>query len=189
MLRYLPNSLTVLRLLLAVPLGFLILQGDYAWALGVGFLAGLSDALDGFFARRLGVFSRFGAALDPIADKILITVSFVSLALVELLPWYLAIAVIVRDLVIVAGAACYHLLIGPFEFAASRLSKSNMFIQISFCVLILLSQVVQNIPATAVQAGAAAVLIIAAASGFDYVMSWTIKAVRARNSKDQDGAI
>ncbi len=188
MLAHLPNSLTFLRLLLAVPLGLLILREDYVWALGVGFLAGLSDALDGFFARRLGAFSRIGAALDPVADKILITVSFVSLALVELIPWYLAVAVIVRDLVIVAGAACYHLLIGPFEFAASRLSKSNMFIQISYCVLILLSQVVPNIPPNTVQAGTAAVLIIAAASGFDYVMSWTIKAVQARNTKDQDGA-
>lgn len=183
MLDYLPNSLTVLRLLLALPLGLLILREEYAWALGIGLLAALSDALDGFFARRLGVFSRIGAALDPIADKILITVSFVSLALVELIPWYLAIAVILRDLVIVAGAVCYYVLIGPFEFAATRLSKSNMFIQISFCVLVLLSQVVPNIPAAATRAGAVAVLLIAAASGFDYVLSWTAKAMQARKTR------
>jgi cardiolipin synthase (CMP-forming) len=182
MLAYLPNSLTVLRLLLAFPLGLLIMREQYVWALGVGFLAGLSDALDGYLARRLGVLSRIGAALDPIADKILITVSFVSLALVELIPWYLAIAVILRDVVIVAGAACYHLFIGPFEFAASRLSKGNMFIQISFCVLILLSQVVPGIPAVATRAGAVAVLVFAVASGFDYVMSWTAKAVQARKT-------
>jgi len=184
MLHYLPNSLTILRLLLAVPLGLLILREDYVWALGVGLIAGLSDALDGFFARRLGVFSRLGAALDPIADKILIMVSFVCLTLVELVPWYLTIAVITRDLVIVAGAACYYLFIGPFEFAATRLSKSNMFIQISFCVLVLLHQVLPNIPATTTQAGVVAVLFIAAASGFDYVMSWTMKAVQARKTQD-----
>jgi cardiolipin synthase (CMP-forming) len=184
MLAYLPNSLTVLRLLLAFPLGLLILREEYVWALGVGCLAGVSDALDGYFARRLGVFSRIGAALDPIADKMLIMVSFVSLAQMALIPWYLAIAVILRDLVIVAGAACYYLLIGPFEFAATRLSKSNMFIQISFCVLILLSQVVPGIPAAAAQAGALAVLVIAAMSGIDYVMSWTVKAVRARKTED-----
>ncbi len=123
MLQYLPNSLTVLRLLLAVPLGVLILREDYAWALGVGVLAGLSDALDGLIARHLGAFSRIGAALDPIADKILIIVTFVCLAVVELVPWYLTVAVITRDLVIVAGAACYYLFIGPFEFSATRLSK------------------------------------------------------------------
>jgi len=180
MLQYLPNSLTVLRLLLAVPLGILILREDYAWALGVGVLAGLSDALDGLIARRLGAFSRIGAALDPIADKILVTVTFVCLAVVELVPWYLTVAVITRDLVIVAGAACYYLIIGPFEFAATRLSKYNMFIQISFCVLVLLTQVVPNIPPTATLAGYVAVLFIAAASGFDYVMTWTVKAMQSR---------
>ncbi len=182
MLRYLPNGLTFLRLLLAVPLGILILGGDYSSALIVGLLAGITDALDGFFARRLNAFSRFGAAIDPIADKTLITVTFLCLASMGLVPWYLAIAVISRDLIIVAGAACYHYFIGPFEFAATRLSKANMFVQISFCVLVLLMQVVDWIPPFAMLGGIVAVLFIAAASGFDYVMSWTIKALQSRKN-------
>jgi cardiolipin synthase (CMP-forming) len=182
MLQYLPNSLTILRLLLALPLGFFILREDYAWALGIGVLAGLSDALDGFVARRVGAFSRIGAALDPTADKILITVGFVCLARVELVSWCLTAAVIIRDLVIVAGAACYYRVIGPFEFAATRLSKINMFVQIGFCVLVLLSQMMPDIPSTATQAGSIAVLLIAATSGFDYVMSWTIKAAQSRKT-------
>lgn len=184
MLRYLPNSLTILRLLLALPLGFFILRGDYSSALGVGVLAGLSDALDGFLARRLGAFSRVGAALDPIADKMLIMVSFVCLARVELVAWYLTTAVIVRDLVIVAGAACYYKFVGPFEFASTRLSKINMFVQIGFCVLVLLSQLLPDIPSTTIAAGSVAVLLIAAASGFDYVMSWTIKALQSRKARE-----
>ena len=184
MLRFLPNSLTFLRLLLALPMGWLILRQQYDWALATGVLAGISDALDGFAARRLNAFSRFGAILDPIADKILILVTFLCLAEVGLVPWYLAIAVIARDLVIVAGASCYYALIGPFEFAATNLSKSNMAIQISFCVLVLLSQVVEDIPSQAILAGSAAVLFLAAASGFDYVMSWTIKAMQSRKTKE-----
>ena len=86
MLRYLPNGLTLLRLLLAVPLGVLILRGEYTWALGVGVLAGVSDGLDGLLARRLQALSRFGAALDPVADKTLIMVAFLTLASVELIP-------------------------------------------------------------------------------------------------------
>jgi cardiolipin synthase len=183
MLQYLPNSLTFLRLLLAVPLGILILKGEFSLALAVGLLAGITDALDGFFARRLGACSRFGAALDPIADKTLITVTFLCLASMALVPWYLAIAVITRDLIIVAGAACYHTFIAPFEFAATRLSKANMFVQISFCVIVLLMQVVDWIPPITVLAGIVAVLFIAAASGFDYVLSWTIKALQSRKSK------
>jgi cardiolipin synthase (CMP-forming) len=99
-------------------------------------------------------------------------------------PWYLTAAVITRDLIIVAGAACYYLFIGPFEFSASRLSKCNMCIQICFCVLVLLAQVVPHIPPSAMLAGTAAVLFIAAASGFDYVMTWTVKAMQSRTTKE-----
>jgi cardiolipin synthase len=182
MLRYLPNGLTVLRLLLALPLGVFILRENYACALGIGVLAGLSDALDGFAARRLGALSRFGAALDPIADKILITVTFVCLVQVDLVPWYLAAVVIARDLVIVAGAACFYTLVGPFEFAASRLSKANMCIQIGFCVLVLLTQTVESIPPTAIAVGATLVLVAAVASGMDYVIAWSRKAIASRRT-------
>lgn len=182
MLRFLPNSLTMLRLLLALPLGMFILGEDYTSALWIGVLAGTSDALDGFAARRLGALSRFGAALDPIADKILITVTFVCLAQVGLVPWYLAIVVIARDLVILAGAGCFYALIGPFELAATLLSKINMCIQISFCVLVLLLQVVDNIPPAAFGIGVTLVLVAAVASGLDYVVSWTRKAIQSRNS-------
>lgn len=183
MLQYLPNALTLSRLLLAMPLGMLILHENYSWALCVGIVAGVTDALDGYFARRLNVFSRWGAALDPIADKILITVAFLSFAQVGLIPWYLALAVITRDLVIVTGAACYYKLVGPFEFAATSMSKFNMFVQICFCVLVLVDQVVTTIPPFAMTIGTVAVLFIAAASGFDYVMSWTIKAMQARRDE------
>lgn len=184
MLQYLPNGLTVLRLLLAVPLGIFILRENFSAALGIGVLAGASDALDGFAARRLGVPSRFGAALDPIADKILITVTFVCFAEVGLVSWYLAALVIARDVVIVLGAACFYLLVGPFELAASRLSKANMCIQIGFCVLVLLAQVVAQIPPATTQLGAVLVALAAAASGVHYVMSWARKAFESRRMRE-----
>lgn len=184
MLQYLPNSLTLLRLLLAGPLGWLVLREQYQWALVVGLLAGVTDALDGLLARRLGALSRFGAALDPLADKVLITVAFLCFAQAGLIPWYLAIAVILRDAVIVLGAACYRWLIGPFEFAATSLSKANMFIQISFCVLVLLAQVMPSVPPESIIFGTAAVLFIAAASGCDYVLRWSARAVAERRGRD-----
>jgi len=183
MLQYLPNALTLSRLVLAAPLGFFILQENYQWALAAGLLAGLTDALDGYFARRLGAFSRVGAALDPIADKILITVAFVCFAHTGLIPWYLAIVVIARDVVIVLGAACYHWLIGAFEFSATRLSKTNMLVQILFCALVLAAQVATWIPPAAITAGAAVVLFIAGASGCDYVLKWSVKAMQQRNKE------
>ena len=185
MLQYLPNALTVSRLLLAVPLGVLITRGEYELALGVGFLAGVTDGLDGFFARRLGAYSRFGAALDPLADKVLITVAFLGFAYMGLIPWYVAITVIARDLVIVTGATCYHFLIGPFEFAATRLSKLNMLVQILFCVLVLAMQVAGGAPPGVMEAATAAVLAIAVASGVDYVISWSIRAMQNRDKGER----
>lgn len=177
MLKYLPNSLTLLRLLLALPLGLLILRQDYSMALWVGLIAGVTDALDGFAARRLGYFSPLGAALDPIADKLLILVTFLCLAQVELINWALAAVVIGRDLVIVGGAIGFRLLVGPFEFGATALSKLNMIVQICFCVLILASQQLPPLPEGLVFAATGAVVLAAIISGLDYVYTWSRKAL------------
>ncbi|MDZ7785115.1 MAG: CDP-alcohol phosphatidyltransferase family protein [Halioglobus sp.] len=183
MLRYLPNSLTVLRLLLALPLGVFILRENYPMALGVGLAAGLSDSLDGFFARRLHALSRFGAVLDPIADKLLISVCLVCFAAVQLVPWSLAVVIIARDLIIVLGAACYLLLYGPVTFAATTLSKCNMFVQVSFCLLVLLSEVVAGIPREVLLTGGLLIMFFAVASGVDYVVLWTRKAWREQRQR------
>jgi cardiolipin synthase len=177
MLQQLPNVLTASRLLLALPLGLLILREQYDWALAVGAFAGLTDALDGFAARRLQAFSRLGSILDPIADKTLILVAFLCFAANELVPVYLAAIVIGRDIVIAAGAATYHLLIGAFDFAARGLSKCNMVVQIAFCIVVLVNQLTA-LPAWLFGASSVVVIGIAIASGVDYVVAWTLRAVR-----------
>ncbi|PLW69724.1 CDP-alcohol phosphatidyltransferase family protein [Pseudohalioglobus lutimaris] len=176
MLKYLPNALTTLRLLLALPLGLLILRHHYALALWIGLLAGITDALDGFTARRLGYFSQFGAALDPVADKLLIMVTFLCFAQIELVPWYVATIVVGRDLIIVSGALCYRVLVGPIHFAATALSKINMLVQICFCVMLLAAQLTPLIGPQVIQGATVLVLMIAVVSGLDYVVTWTRKA-------------
>src|SRR6056297_1377020 len=136
-LQYLPNVLTASRLFMATPIALLILRNEYAWALGLGIVAGVTDALDGFFARRLDAHSRLGAGLDATADKLLMLCVFLSLAQVGMLPWWLAAIVVGRDLVIVLGALAYRLLIGPFDFAPTVLSKINMGVQVIFLIVVL----------------------------------------------------
>ncbi len=182
MIRYLPNALTASRLVLALPLGWLILQGEYAWALGVGVVAGATDALDGYTARKLGYFSQLGAALDPLADKTLVTVSFLCMASMELIPWYVAITIIARDLVIVAGALSYRLLIGPFPFGATALSKFNMVVQICFCVAVLAAQLYTGIPPQWLMVATSIVIAVAIISGLDYVITWSRKAAAERKA-------
>lgn len=184
MLQYLPNALTILRLLLVLPLCLLILEHNFSIALAVGFVAGLTDMLDGFFARKLQAFSRLGAVLDPIADKALIILTLLCLAQVELIPWYLAVAVIIRDIVIIIGAACYYRLIGPFKFAANLLSKCNMFIQLIFCALVLVGEVFNVIPSSLITYSGYAVVAIAAASGANYVITWSSKALATQRKAD-----
>lgn len=186
MLRYLPNALTFLRLLLALPLGYLILRQEYGLALVVGFVAGLTDALDGFAARKIGYFSQFGAALDPVADKILVTITVICFASVELIPWWVAITIITRDLVIVSGALCYRLLIGSFTFGATALSKLNMVIQICFCVLLLAAQLYGEIPAILIDGAIYVVLAIAIVSGLDYVVTWSRKALAQKRGANSE---
>ncbi|MEM9256056.1 MAG: CDP-alcohol phosphatidyltransferase family protein [Pseudomonadota bacterium] len=178
----LPNTLTVFRLLLALPLGLTILQGHYSIALLIALAAGTTDLLDGYLARKLEATSRFGAALDPLADKLLITVSFLSFAVTGLVPWYLAVIVITRDLVIVTGALAYQLLIGPVELASRWLSKANMLIQIVFCAAVLMAQILPYITPATLAWGVLAVLAFAIASGLDYVLTWSVKAFTAGRS-------
>jgi cardiolipin synthase len=178
MLKQLPNALTLLRLLLAFPVGLLILREQYGPALVLGFIAGLTDAIDGLLARRLQAFSRFGAIIDPLADKLLVTIIFLALAQTGIIPWYLALLVIARDVIIVAGATCYRLLIGRLDMEPSVLSKANMFVQVSFCVIALLSQLTPGFPPAGLVLGEYAVLLLALASGADYVLTWAVKARR-----------
>ena len=180
MLRQLPNLLTVLRMVLVVPLCWLIGAGRYDDALLVAAVAGLSDAVDGFLAKRFGWQSWIGGMLDPIADKLLLMAAFVSLSLAGELPVWLTALSVGRDLAIVVGAIAYHNLIGPFDAAPSRLSKLTTVIQIVFVLveLLRLSRWLE-VPPTLRMILIAITAGFTLASGLHYVLVW---GARARHS-------
>lgn len=184
MLHMIPNALTLLRLLLAVPVGWLILQQQYEPALALGVLAGLTDAIDGWLARRLNAYSRLGAILDPLADKALMLVVFISLAIVGLVPWGVAVVVVARDCIILAGATAYHGLIDELEVEPSAMSKTNTFVQISYGVLVLCAALIPQFPQSLLFAAALLVIATALISGFDYVVSWGRRAIASHASGD-----
>jgi cardiolipin synthase (CMP-forming) len=101
-----------MRIVLVVPTAWLLVGGRYVQALVLMSIAGASDAVDGWLARRLNAVSRFGAALDPVADKLLVAAMFVIFAVQAHLPLWLAVIVLGRDLVILSGAGVYRLLFG-----------------------------------------------------------------------------
>jgi cardiolipin synthase len=170
--RQLPNLLTLLRLLLTLPIGWLLLQGDYLPALLLFGVAGASDALDGFLARHFGWSSRIGSILDPLADKLLLVTSYICLSLSGVLPLWLAAVVLGRDLLIVLGAAVYRWRRGSLAISPSVLGKLSTLLQISLVLTLLLelSLAAALAPLRAVLVWL--VLLITVASGADYVRTW-----------------
>jgi cardiolipin synthase len=138
MSRHLPNLLSVLRLLAAPLAAFLIVAGADTAALLVFILAGASDAADGFIARRWGHTSRFGAWLDPAADKLLMLACFVALYRTGAVPLWLAALVVGRDISLIAGALLAKGLSLPLHIAPIRLGKASTLVQIGYIGLVLL---------------------------------------------------
>jgi cardiolipin synthase len=174
------NTITVLRVLLVPVLVYLLLTGEYRGALWVFVAAGASDALDGFVARHFNQFSRFGAILDPIADKSLIGATVLSLAWLGLLPLWLVIVVVARDLVILAGALAYRLAVGPFEMAPSFPGKLCTFSQLALLVAVLVHAAGYLDVAGILPAAYALVAAISVLSGLHYVWIWSRKAIRTK---------
>ncbi len=178
LLAQIPNLLSALRILLVVPIVALLLQRDFEGALLLFALAGVSDGLDGWLARRYGWFSRLGSVLDPVADKLLLVSSYLVLGALGLLPWWLVVAVLGRDLVIVAGAVAYHYLVGPYDMAPSLLSKVNTALQILLVLVVVADQVLGWLGPVALQALFWGVLATTVASGVNYVLVWGWRAWR-----------
>jgi len=139
-IQHLPNLITFMRLALAPFLILVLKDGHYLEALQVFLLAGFSDALDGFIAKRFGFVSQLGAILDPLADKVLLVSAYVMLALQGLVPFWLVLAVTFRDALIVAGYLIYTSLYGPVQMRPSALSKLNTFLQIVLVIFLLSEQ-------------------------------------------------
>ncbi|MFO1462264.1 MAG: CDP-alcohol phosphatidyltransferase family protein [bacterium] len=126
----LPNSLTLLRILLVPVFTYYFLNGSYRVALMVFVVTGMTDVIDGYLARKLQKKTTLGSILDPAADKLLMLVTFIVLALSRLVPAWLSALVIARDLVIVGGTLILKQLKKRLYFKPTRLSKLNTFFQL-----------------------------------------------------------
>ena len=126
----LANSLTLLRIVLIPVFVLLLVYRRPGAALLVFVLAALTDLLDGYVARRRGSQSRLGAFLDPIADKLLLTASFVTLTQLRVIPAWITILVISRDVILVVGALLIYMLGGRIHPRPTWAGKAATFFQI-----------------------------------------------------------
>lgn len=173
-----PNLISVLRILLVVPVVMALLEEQFALALLLFAVAGVSDGLDGFLAKQFQWQSRLGSILDPLADKLLLMASFTSLTILGFIPWWLLLAVIARDIIIVTGGLTYHYLIGRFELMPLWSSKINTFLQIALVLLVIIQQ--QWFPGLEILVTAGIWLVLASVinSGSEYIIVWGLKAWR-----------
>jgi len=175
-LSWLPNAISLLRIALVIPILLLIVDGQYKLALALCFVAGFSDGVDGYLAKRFGWNTRLGALLDPIADKLLVAGTFIVLVYTGHIPLWLGVLVIVRDVVIVGGATVYNFMIRPVEGEPTRISKLNTALQLLF-ILFVLSRAAFGWPdKIAITVLGASIVVTVVVSGIDYVWSWASRA-------------
>ena len=180
LLRQIPNLLTLLRLGMTLPIAWLLLEQQYGWALIWFALAGASDGLDGFLARRFGWVSRFGTIIDPLADKLLLVTSYICLCIVGDLPVWLAAVVLGRDLLLLGGAMVYRLMLGPFRVRPSLLGKLSTLLQIVLVLALLLERSIQPAFVEVHRMLEWLVLLVTLASGTDYCRVWLGKFISTR---------
>ncbi len=130
----LPNILTIFRILLIPVFVNLLIYGYFGWALITFVIATLTDGLDGLIARLANQRTKLGAYLDPMADKLLLTSSFLSLAILKVIPVWTAVILVSRDLILVLGALILHLTQTSQEISPSWLGKTTTAVQF-FCVI------------------------------------------------------
>jgi cardiolipin synthase len=133
----LPNLITIARLVLVPVIVALMAHQRWEAVLATFVVAGLSDAADGFIAKRFKLQTELGAYLDPVADKALLISIYVMLAAVGVLPDWLAILVVFRDVMIVGGVVMAAFLGKPVTIRPLLISKANTTAQIGFAALVL----------------------------------------------------
>lgn len=168
----LPNLITIARLLMVPLVVVMIGAGQWGVAFAVFVLAGVSDAVDGFIARRWGMQSQLGAYLDPLADKALLVSIYVALAIHGVLPPWVAIVVVSRDIMIVSAMVLSMLLERPMEVRPLIVSKLNTGAQIGFAALLLAVNAFGGAPDLLIWAGLIITVTLTLCSAAAYLVLW-----------------
>lgn len=185
----LPNIISTLRLAAVVPVIYLLVIEAYGWALLLFALAGLSDGIDGFLAKHYGWQSTLGGVLDPLADKALLISCYLVLGAMGLIPLWLTLAVVFRDLVIVCGGVLYHYLVEDVQASPTMLSKLNTVVQITLLIAVIADAGPLTLTAPLITGLTWVCLTTTVLSGLMYVVIWGAMAVRKgpRRNRRQDG--
>ncbi len=174
-----------MRIILVAPIVWFLTQHQFTTALILFAIAGFSDALDGFLARRFNWQSWWGSVLDPLADKLLQVSCYITLAWMGHLPLWLVVSIVLRDVIIVFGALIYHHRISEFKAEPSLVSKINTFTQIVLILMVVLHVGVYPLPELLLQGMIYLVFLTTLYSGIDYVYRWMQRAVKHESNNKE----
>jgi len=166
-----------------IPIALALLHGELVTTLALFVAAAISDAADGFLAKRFGWQSDLGSLLDPTADKLLLATVFVVLAVLHLIPTWLMAAAVARDLTIVSGAIAYRLCFGPLDMRPSAVSKINTLCQALYVLSVIARLQFAAPPAWVVVMLGAFTFVTIAVSGIDYVLRYGKGALQVARSR------
>jgi cardiolipin synthase (CMP-forming) len=175
-LRQIPNIISSIRILLVVPIAVTLIDHRLPATIALFGVAALSDAADGFLAKRYGWQSELGAVLDPAADKLLLATVFVTLAYLRLIPSWLMVVAVARDAIIVLGALLYRFCLGPLAMRPSVVSKVNTLCQVAFIMAVIGKEQFSWPPGSMVLVLGALVFVTTVVSGIDYVLIYSQRA-------------
>jgi len=136
-----PNQLTLLRMMFLPFIVIHLVSGHYRWALVLFVIAGMSDGLDGLLARMLKQQTVLGQYLDPIADKLLLSTTFLVLSILHKIPWKFTVLVFSRDISILFASAVLYAIAGLRDFRPSIFGKANTFAQVAAVFFVMLLQI------------------------------------------------
>ena len=185
--RHIPNAITFARIFAMIPLVWFMLEKNYEVALYIAMAAGFSDLLDGFLAKRYGWEGWLGGILDPLADKFMMLCCFLVFAVQNIIPNWLLIIVLARDVIIVTGTTFYHFTIDKMQKAQpSFLSKTNTALQILLIVVMLAHYSVYQFNENILNGLIYLVTIFTVSSGIHYVyLFFTHRKVFLQNQKTE----
>ncbi|ABK44814.1 CDP-alcohol phosphatidyltransferase [Magnetococcus marinus MC-1] len=171
----LPNLLSFARIFMVPIFIWCVFEGHGQWALWIFVLAGITDALDGYLAKRLGQVTELGGFLDPLADKMLLIAGFVTLTWTHQMPLWLTLLVVTRDLIIIGGAILYQITTGDLKMEPLFISKINTAAQI-----MVLGMAMAHHNYGWFEGGVAimvwVVMVTTVVSGVAYIWSWSHRA-------------
>lgn len=170
-----PNAISCLRIVLIWPFLSSLLNQNYEMAFVLFTIAGLSDGLDGYVARRFDWTSRLGRFFDAIADKLLLLTSFIALVYLNKLPLWLISILISRDIYIMIGVCVYYCLFKKLDLKPSFIGKVSISLQIGLIFLLLFEVVFSTLPQLFIQVVIAVIIVSALISLLDYLYAWSKK--------------